>query len=96
MQAGDLFSDAREISGVATHDPHAHALPLLDVLCVKGVAGIRRVEIFDEIHGALDVGKERGDGFALAVCGAACFHSRLLSQNTFGQMPRGVENWSRV
>src|SRR5207247_3943034 len=63
---------------------------------IDQAAGIFRIEVFNEIHRALDIGKEGGDYPALAVCGASRFHRGLLSPDALGEMARSIANGSRV
>ena len=63
---------------------------------IDQAAGVFGVEVFDEIHRALDIGKEGGDYPALAVCGASRFHRGLLSPDALGEMARSIANGSRV
>ena len=48
--------------------------------------GFFGIEIFDQGRRAFDIGKQSGDGLALAIGSTARFHCRLLGQNTFGEM----------
>src|SRR5262252_6585714 len=45
---------------------------------------------FEEVHGALDVSEQYGDGLALAVRGTADLQRSLLGPDAFSQMARGV------
>ncbi len=56
-------------------------------------AGLFGIEVFDERHGAFDVSKQGGNGFALAVRNGAGFHRRLLGPDPFGEMIRRVDYW---
>jgi hypothetical protein len=46
--------------------------------------GLFRIEPFDQGGGAFEVGKEGGDGLALAVRNTTRLQRRLLSQNALG------------
>ena len=57
---------------------------------VDDLARLLGVEVFEQVHGALDVGKQGGDGLALAVGGPARLQGRLLGQDALGQVARRV------
>src|SRR5438445_4779770 len=59
---------------------------------IDQAAGVCGVEVFDESHGALEVGKEGGDYPALAVCGTPRFHRGLLSPDALSEMARSIAN----
>ncbi len=56
-------------------------------------AGFFWIEPFDECCGPFEVGKQRRDGFALAVGCPTGFQRGLLGADTFGKMRRGVGCW---
>jgi hypothetical protein len=58
--------------------------------------GLFRVEPFDERGRAFEVGKQRRDGFAFTVRGAAGLPRFLFRANPFGQMRGGVAELLRV
>ena len=62
---------------------------------VNDGAGFFGVEVLNEVHRAFDIGKQRGNGFALAIHRSACFERGLLGADTLGQMWRriGVGGW---
>jgi len=60
------------------------------------VAGFLRIEVFDQLHGAFDVGEESGDGLALTRGGAPCLNGSLLGEDALSEMLRRVANGSRV
>src|SRR5215510_3490579 len=60
---------------------------------VDNRAGLFGIEPFDERRRALEIGKQRGDGLALAISCPSCCHRCLFSQNAFRQMARGVAHW---
>ena len=47
------------------------------------------IESFDQRGGAFEIGKQRGDRFALAIRCTARFHRRLLGADTLGEMRAG-------
>src|SRR5262245_55502826 len=55
-------------------------------------AGVFGVEVLHERHRAFDVGKEGGDGLALAIDGSSGFQCCLLGQDTLSEMLGSVEN----
>src|SRR5437867_2925439 len=63
---------------------------------IDQAAGVFGVEVFDERHRALDVGKEGGDGLAFAVYDPPGLHGSLLGPDTLGEMARSIANGSRV
>ena len=77
----------RHIALVAMHRLHHEPQSGID-----NVPGFLGVEVFQQRHRPLDVGKQRRDGLALAVRGAACCQGLLLGENAFGQMAGGVGN----
>ena len=46
------------------------------------MAGFLGIKVFDQLHGALDIGKESGDSFSLSICGPSGFYGCLLGQDT--------------
>ena len=77
----------RHIALVAVHRFHHEPQSGID-----NVPSFFRVEVFQQRHRPLDVGKQRRDGLTLAVRGAACCQSLLLGENALGQMAGGVGN----
>ena len=57
---------------------------------VNNGARVFRVKVLDEFHRTLDIGKQRGNGFALAVNRPTRFERGLLGADTFGQVGRGL------
>src|SRR5262245_14680618 len=53
---------------------------------IDEAAGGFGVEVFNERGGVLDIGKQRGDGLALAIRDTTGFQRRLLGPNALGQM----------
>src|SRR5262249_30362814 len=57
---------------------------------IDEVPGRFGIEVFNERGGVLDIGKEGGDGLALAIVCAPRFQRGLLSADALGQVWRGV------
>src|SRR5262249_59282919 len=57
---------------------------------IDDTAGLLGIPVFEEIHGAFDVGEQSRDGLALAVGRTAGLQRRLLGEDTFGEVARGV------
>jgi hypothetical protein len=57
---------------------------------VDDCACFLRVEPFHHLDRALDVGEECRDRFPLAVLSTARLHRRLLGEDAFGEVLRGV------
>jgi hypothetical protein len=49
-----------------------------------------RIKPFDQGRGAFEVGKQRRDGLALAICCSARCHRGLLGANTFREVGRRI------
>ena len=53
---------------------------------IDDAMGLFRVQVFDELHRAFDVGKQGGDGLALAVGRTAGLQRYLLGPDALGQV----------
>ncbi len=51
------------------------------------------VQSFNQRRRALEIGEQRGDGFAFAVCATSGFQRRLLGPDALGQMGWRVGEW---
>src|SRR5882672_4279234 len=57
---------------------------------IKEATSLFGVEVFDQFHRALDVGKESSDGLALSLGDAASLHRRLLGENALSKVVGSV------
>jgi hypothetical protein len=57
---------------------------------IDDAAGFLWIEVFYELHGALDVGEEGGDGPPLALRRRLSIQSCLLGEDTFCQVRGGI------
>ena len=79
----------RHVSFIAMHRVHHEPEGRID-----DTAGVLRIHILQQGHGAFDVGEEGRNGLALPIGGAAGLQRRLLGQDAFGQVAWRVRDGS--